>query len=315
MEELEKKLKKTKNNGSKVGWFFLIIAIVILLIGIFTGNPDKESWATFDGMSSGDYCKSEVYYLVGPFAEYTENGEVVEELYCAYTTEDIYILVKTGKNTDLPIFGEDVTDENIDTVEPVTAYGYSTKMDTELAGLLAQFWNEVYETEIFTTSNYVEYFGNCYLNTRDQAEGTSVGCYIFAAVFGVMALMILLSGRKNNKNISNTLRKLEEEGKLEALKNEYSKETVQEYKKLNLELTENYIINYMPELVIVPFADIVNVYHSNMINGVYQPFMYIALETKNNEKYYVAQKQLDGKNPQFDEALEKIRSKVKQGGN
>lgn len=315
MEELEKKLKKTKNSGSKAGWFFLVIAIVVLLIGISTSNPDKESWATFDGTSSDEYYKAEIYYLVGPFAEYTENGEVVEELYCAYTTDDIYILVKTGKNTDLPIFGEDVTDENIDTVEPVTTYGYGTKMDIELAEFLAQFWNEVYGTQEFTTSNYVQYFGNCYLNTKDQAEGTSVACYILAAVFGFMALIILLSGRKKNQNVSNTLKKLEEEGKLDALKNEYSKETVQEYKKLNIELTENYLINYIPQLVIVPFADIVNVYHSNMINGVYQPFMYIALETKNNEKYYVAQKQLDGRNSQFDEALEKIRSKVKQGGN
>ena len=40
----------------------------------------------------------------------------------------------------------------------------------------------------------------------------------------------------------------------------------------------------------------------------------IALETKNNEIYYIAQRPLDSKNTQFDEALEEIRTKVKQGG-
>lgn len=315
MEELEKKFKQRKNSGSKVGWFFLIIAIIVLVIGISQSNTDKDSWATFDRVNSGEYYKAEIYYLVGPFAEYTEDGKVTEQLYSALTTNDVYILIKTGKNTKLPVVGEDVTAENIDSLEPITIYGHGEYLESNLARYLVEFWNEVYDEDYFTMSNYEQYFGAAYLNTKDQGEGTSVGCYIFAAVFGVMALMILLSDRKNNKNISNTLKKLEDEGKLEALKNEYSKETVQEYKKLNLELTENYLINYVPELVVVPFADIVNVYHSNMINGVYQPFMYIAVETRNNEKYYVAPKQLDGKNLQFDEALEKIRSKVKQGGN
>lgn len=316
MEELEKKLKKNKKGSSKAGWIFLIIAILVLLIGIMEGNPDKENWPKFDGVNnSEDYYKAEIYYLVGPFAEYTKNGEVVERLYSAYTTNNMYILIKTGKDTNLPILGEDVTEQNINTIEAVTIYGYGTKMNTELTEYLVQFWNYLYGTEIVTKSNYMEYFGNCYLNTEEQLEGTGELCYILAAIFGIIALAKLLSNRKNKKKIENTLKEIEEKGILESLKNEYSRENVQEYKKLNLELTPNYLINYKPELVIIPFADITNVYHSNMIDGIYQPFMYIALETKNGEKYYVAQKQLDAKKLQFDEVLEKIRSKVKQGGN
>ena len=266
-------------------------------------------------MSNNDYYKAEIYYLVGPFAEYTEDGTVVEQLYSAYTTDNNYILVKTGKTTDLPVFGEDVTEENIDLIQPVTAYGYGTELESEVAEFLVQFWNEVYEEEFFSMSNYIEYFGSCYLNTIDQAEDKVVAGYIFAAIFGLLALIILLSNRKNNKNNADILKRLDEEGKLEDLKNEYSKETVQQYKKLNLEITENYVISYSPKLVIVKFADIINVYPSNMIDGVYQTYRYIALETKNNEKYYVAPKPFDSKNAQFDEVLEKIRSKVKQGGN
>ncbi len=315
MEELEKKLKKARSGNSKLGIFFLIIAVAILLIGILQGNSDKDSWDTFDGMSNNDYYKAEIYYLVGPFAEYTEDGTVVEQLYSAYTTDNNYILVKTGKTTDLPVFGEDVTEENIDLIQPVTAYGYGTELESEVAEFLVQFWNEVYEEEFFSMSNYIEYFGSCYLNTIDQAEDKVVAGYIFAAIFGLLALIILLSNRKNNKNNADILKRLDEEGKLEDLKNEYSKETVQQYKKLNLEITENYVISYSPKLVIVKFADIINVYPSNMIDGVYQTYRYIALETKNNEKYYVAPKPFDSKNAQFDEVLEKIRSKVKQGGN
>lgn len=315
MEKLDKKFKKSINSHQKVGIIWGVIAIAILLFGIILENPDKENWEKYSGINSEDYYKAEIYYLVGPFAEYTENDEVVERLYFAYTTDETYILVQTGKDTSLPILGEDVTNENIDTINPVKIYGYSNQMSEELTEYVIQFWNYIYGTEVITKSNYAQYFGYCYLNTEEQADEASTICYVGAIIFGIISFTSLSTGRKNKKKMQETLKELEEEGILESLKNEYSAESVENYKKLNLELTQNYLINYKPELVIIPFTNITNVYHSNMINGTYQPFMYIALETQNGGRYYIAQKQLDAKKSQFDEALEKIRIKVKQGGN
>lgn len=315
MEEFEKKLKKAKKGQSKTGVIFLIFAIILLVIGITTGNPDKESWAIFDGLDSGEHYKADILYLIGPFAEYTEDYVVTEELYTAVTKDNEYILVKTKANTDLPMLGEDVTEENIDTVEPVTIYGYSEILESDVEEFLVEFWNQVYEEEIFTTYNYSEYFGYSYLDTTNQPEQTTTACYVLAAVFGVVGIIYLIGNRKNKQNTSKLLRKLEEDGKLEVLKNEYTNGAVDKYKKLNLEITENYIVSYAPQLVIVPVADVVNAYRTNMIDGVYQPCRYIALETRNNEKYYVAMQPLDSKKSEFENALEKIKRKVMQGGN
>ena len=126
MEEFEKKLKKAQKGKSKTGVLFLLLAIVLLVIGVLQSNTDKESWDTFDGLNSGEYYKAEILYLIGPFAEYTEGNRVVAELYTAITKDDEYILVGTKPNTELPLLGEDVTQENIDSLEPVTIYGYAT---------------------------------------------------------------------------------------------------------------------------------------------------------------------------------------------
>ena len=313
MDELENKVNKVKNANKKVGIIALIIAVILVVIGI-SSKPDKETWEEFDGMDSGDYYQTEIYYIVGPFAEYTENGKVTENLYCAETAEGMLILVKTGKTTNLPILGEDVTEENIDSVEPVKVYGYSEKLEDELAGFLVDFLNEGEDEEFFTTSNYADYFGSCYLDTKNQGEEISIVCYVFAVIAAIVGVIGLTSKAKS-KEADNTLNKLEDQRLLDNFRNEYTKENIEEYKKIHVELTPNYLVSYIPSFRVIPFSDITNAYQSNMINGKYEgKFRYIAIETKNNEKYYIAQKLLNKNNEQFDEVLQKIKSKIIQGG-
>ena len=314
MDELENKIKKVKTSSKKGGIVMLLIAVILVIVGISQSNSDKESWENFDGMESGEYYQADVYYLVGPFAEYTsENGEVTENLYSAYTKDDIYILIKTGKDTELPILGEEVTEENIDSIEPVKVYGYSEKLDIELAGFLVDFWNGIYEEEYFSLTNYSEYFGYCYLDTKDQGGQISMVCYIVAVILVIVGIA-LLTNKKQSQNADNVLNKLENQRILDDFRNEYTKENIEEYKKLNVETTPNYLITYFPNFTVIPFSDITNAYNSNMVNGVYQLFNYIAIETKNNEKYYIAQKPLNQKNKQFEDLLEKVKSKIRQGG-
>ncbi len=316
MEEFEKKLKKAQKGKSKIGVLFLVLSILLIVIGISQTGTDKDSWAIFDGTNSGEYYKAEILYLVGPFAEYTEGNSVTSQVYTALTKDNEYILVHTKTNTELPVLGEDITEENIDSeLEPITIYGYAELLESDVEQYLVDFWNEVYEEELFTTENYLQYFGYCYLDTMNQVDSTSTTCYIFAIIFGVIAVLSIFGNKKEKQNISNILKELEESGKLEEVKNEYANYTVEKYEKINLEITENYIISYKPQLAIIERKDIVNAYRTNMIDGVYQLCKYIAVETKNNEKYYLAQVALEYKKPEFNDALEKIKSKIVQGGN
>lgn len=310
MDELENKVKKVKNANKKGGIIALIIAVVLVVIGIVS-TPNKESWEEFDPMNSGEYSQTEIYYLIGPFAEYTEDGKVTENLYCALTTEEQFIVIKTGKNTDLPVWGEDVTEENEDSIEPVKAYGYSKELEEELAKFLIEFWNEGYEEEFLTMSNYDEYLGSCYLDTKDQGEGTSAVCYIFGAMAVIVGIVMLMSKRQS-QNADNVINKLDDNRLLDDFRNEYTKDNIEEYKKIKVETTPNYLVSYYPTFTVIPFSDITNAYQSNMINGKYEGALrYIAVETKNNEKYYIAPKSLNQNNEQFDEVLQKIKGKIR----
>lgn len=314
MEEFKRKLKKSQNGSKKVNLFLLAVVVVLLIIGVSQISIDKDSWANFDGMNSGDYYKQEIYFLEGPFAVYEEEGKVTEKFYAAITTEDMYILVKTGVNTDLPVYGVDVTEENFETVEPVTIYGYSEELEPELVNFLLEFYNEGLEEEFFTKSNYIQYFGNCCIDTTTLPGTTGAVCIMFAVILIISIIILQVSGRKNNKNVDEQLKQLEEEGKLEIIKNEYEKYTVEKYKKVGIEITENYIISYTPTFEIIEIADVVNAYSTNIKDRTYQPVKNIALETKDNKKYYIGISPIYQKNKEFDEVLEKIKSRVKQGG-
>ena len=310
MDELENKVKKVKNANKKGGIIALIIAVVLVVIGI-SSTPNKENWEEFDPMNSGDYSQTEIYYLIGPIAECTEDGKVTENLYCALTTEEQFIVIKTGKNTDLPVWGEDVTEENEGSIEPVKAYGYSKELEEELAKFLIEFWNEGYEEEFLTMSNYDEYLGSCYLDTKDQGEGTSAVCYIFGAMAAIVGIVMLMSKRQS-QNADNVINKLDDNRLLDDFRNEYTKDNIEEYKKIKVETTPNYLVSYYPTFTVIPFSNITNAYHSNMVNGKYEGTLrYIAIETKNNEKYYIAPKPLNQNNEQFDEVLQKIKGKIR----
>lgn len=314
-DEKIKSVKKTKRTG---GYICLVIAVIFIMLGMLLGNDDKDLWEKFNENSNeNQYCKTNISYLVGPFAEVTEDGQVTERLYIAFYETKNYIksfIVSAGKNTNLPIWGEDITEENIDNIKPVTIYGCSKKTEKETAEFLVKFANELYETDEVTLSNYDEYFGKYYLDTTDQNDGIDIAFYIIGVLFGSIAIISIFSNKKTNKNANETLKKLEENGDLQAFKEEYERDSTVEYKKIKLAITENYIFSYNNEILIIPFSDIINAYCSNMIEGVYQQFRYIVLETKNDKKYYIAQKAIDAKIQEFDEALNKIKSKVKMGG-
>lgn len=314
MEEFKKKLKRTQTANKNANLFLLVVAVVLLIIGVSKISIDKDSWKNFDGMSSGEYFKQEIYCLEGPFAVYEEDGKVTEKFYTAITTDDMYILVKTGVNTDLPVYGVDVTEENFETIEPVKIYGYSEEFESELVNFLLEFYNEGLEEEFFTKSNYMQYFGNYCLDTTRLPETTGIVCIIGAVILAITMIILQRSNRKNDKNIDEKLKELEENGNLEILKNEYEKYTVEKYKKVGIDITENYLISYSPSLEIVAFTDVVNAYSTNIKDRTYQPLKNIALETRDNKKYYVGISPIYRKNREFDVVLEKVKSKIKQGG-
>lgn len=318
MENFDQKIKNIKKGKSKVGYILLIVAIFLILLGIIFGSEDKDSWKDLDkSQEESEYCKARISYLVGPFAENTENGEVVESLYIAfYETENSVekFIVATKGQTNLPVWGVTVTEENVEAIEPITIYGCTKKLEKEPAQFLAEFANDLYQTDEVSADNYGIYFGDYYLDTKDQGDWLKVVFYVMGGTIAFISIISIISNKKVNKSTEENLKKLEENGDLKAFEQEYNRASTIEYKRIKLILTENYICSFNRELVVIPFSNIVNAYCSNMIDGVYQQFRYITIETKEGAKHYIAQKAIDAKVPEFDEALSKIKSKVKLGG-
>lgn len=319
MKKFDDKVKAARNKTKRISIIFIIMAIIFVLIGLFMGNTNKESWENFNtSISKSDYYKAKVYFLEGPFAEYTTNGITTEEIYIAYAENDeIFIVNVSTSNKNIPIYGVDVTEEdipeNIEEMESVAVYGYSTKIDNEVAQLLVDYMNEGYDEELFNLFNYKDVFGEYYLDTTNISNDGSIVCYVLAAFFCIIGIIYLFTN-KNKKLIENSITVLEQRAILEDVKEDYENSESKKYKKIKLELTDKYIYSFADSIIVVPYEDVTKVYHSNVVNGKYQLKMYIALETIDSIRYFVAGKPLSSKNAEFDEALEYIRNKIKAGG-
>ncbi|MCR5641312.1 MAG: hypothetical protein K6G04_08180 [Lachnospiraceae bacterium] len=98
------------------------------------------------------------------------------------------------------------------------------------------------------------------------------------------------------KNANKVYRALDQgSGKeyLNAFMSEAQKPGVMDLCRAQLMITENYVCYYgrfRQEIYIIPLADLVNVYTSNCFYGNYNyTCKAIALETRNNETFYVSQ--------------------------
>lgn len=319
MRNFEEKLKKTSKKKPVAGIVFIIIAILFLLIAFWGSDTDvSEETVAFEPLQeqSGE-LSLEIYYLFGPFAEYSEGKTVVSQLYTAYGTDGLLYLVQTGAETTLPRLGIEVTEENIDTIEPVTIYGYSTLLPNELAGFLIEFFGEIYPGETtYTLENYANYFGRYYLDTTYTTDDSgTVAFYVLAGIFGFIGIILISSNSKENKKRKENYKALKGSSNYFEILNDYEGDNLTEFKKYNMAIGEKYIFDYSKGMDVISLANLVNVYRSNMIEGVYQLEKYIAIETNDNKKFYIAKTPLNTKkSSEFDEILEKLKSNVKKGG-
>lgn len=319
MRNFEEKLRKTSKQKSTIGIIFLVFAILFLIIGFANSDTqvsDDDKIAFNPMQSQSERVSLEVYYLFGPFAEYSEGNVVISELYAAYATDGLWYLVQIGPNSSIPKLGIDVTEDNIGNLQPIEISGRSTFLTNELAEFLIEFWNELYQEELYTTSNYADYFGMYYLDTTYNYDNSNATVfYVLAGIFAVIAIIGFAGTAKENKKRKQKVEELKNSQNYYEILNDYEGDSLTEMKKYHVAIGEKYLFDFSNGMNIITLQDITNAYRSNMIDGVYQLYRYIAIETKNNEKYYVAKTPLKSKQPiEYDELLEKLKSNIRQGG-
>lgn len=298
----------------------LIGVIVIAIFGagylvLFTKEPAAQEEFNSAARAS-EVTTKEVYCLIGPFADMVVDNVVKESFYIA-VTEDEWIVLKTGKsnNTGVPILWEDIEEDDMDSLTPVTVKGKGEYMEEDINELLAEYYNELVGQNEVTAKNVDIIFGTYYLNTTDlsgsRGEAFSMMLVILIIVSVILIIIIIVDSR-NNKNLMKGLKVYEESGKLAEYDEDFINAKSDYNKKLKVLLTKKYLYSLKTDLLIIPLDDIINVYGCCMINNQINEQEFITLETKSGSRYFMLPKQRERSHKDIDTFREQLKEIAKE---
>lgn len=304
MEEFKKDLLHLCKRSIVAPVIFLIIAVLCAGFGMLMSETD---YAVFDGMESG-YATMDLVYVMGPFAEQTDGEKTVNEYYIAEDADGYWSVIGTGVNNDFPVFGEDVTGEDIYNLTPQTVYGYGTEIPDELVDYIVEFFEE--SGVDLTAENYADYLGSYYLDTTDtDSDGDSLFFYILATVMLILAVVTFFAGGSKRKKTEKQLKAMEESGEIMPIFNDFSTGPRFFYEKVKVAMSGHYLLDFNVTdrgFRVVPLQDIVNVFKCNMVSGEPTSTSYIALETSEGQRYLVAASPKTGQ--EFENVIMQLRS-------
>ncbi len=300
LDAFKKKLRKRVSKKIAVIVFGILAALMLLLAIVVTVTA-KTDVVVFDGLDTTKNVRMDVVYLMGPFA-----GNDEKDLYLAEDTDGNWLVFATKVNTDLPVFGDDVDEDDIDALEPVTLYGKTEEMDSDVVEYLVDFLNDNEITDV-TENNYMNYFGDAYFEDAGSlfVLKESLVFWILFVVLGILAVVFFSAERKSRKEIDQCINQYETDGSLEQVYQDYiSTQYPIEEKKLPFFVTNHYIVSFTGNhFSIIPLTGITNIYKSRVNQGQVGWVMSIVLEKGDEEITIPTMLQYSTKNEKAAEEL------------
>lgn len=202
----EQIIKKAKKAPKWVTWGYVICIIVIIGAAfcmeyrIENQTPEAIDFTTEGaiGMETGKYAYLKVEGLTDEVAIYgnteNQNDSTNDRYYIAISEGYMYIVDLNFETIDQLKPWQDYLysmEENPTVPEPVTIYGMTEEIPTELKQYVIDFYNEsVSEAYQISLEDFEIYFGSVLLNVREEPVDTSVESIII--MLAIIALFIIV---------------------------------------------------------------------------------------------------------------------------
>lgn len=268
-EQIVKRGKKT----AKWIIFGYLICIIAIIGSIFWTNykienetPEPIDFTTDGavGMTTEQYVYFEVQGLTDEVAIYgdVENKYSSENdrYYIAFNGGYMYIVDLNFETIDLLKPWQDYTystEENPVEPEPVTIYGITESISSELKTMILDYYNEgISEEYQISEADFENYFGSVLLNVRREPVDTSwQGLIIFAAGCAIFIIAIVHIAMAIEKNrVKKYLKKNEYEEDLASQLDDYVEE---KHYKDRVILTKDFFVDLKyGALVVFKYSDV-----------------------------------------------------------
>lgn len=254
-EKLKKEINKT-NHNLIIGLIAAILAISCFIIGYFDSKQkpkDTTYLNTLIESESEDVENKESHLKITMtpvlFAK-MNNGNI--KYYITMDEKYYYIIALTDKEFD-KIAKEDL-EKN-----PLTIYGTSKGITSDIADLALEYYNSAVEEEYqIKKEDFYSKFGDLYLDTTEDSSLAAV-FYVLGGVAMLFSLVFIGTFCIAKNKINKVLKKYEDE-ELAKIEKEIADEESFHYERARLILTKNYIISFVNGLSIIRYEDIIWLY-------------------------------------------------------
>lgn len=289
-EEFLKKVKKGNIGKLIAGLIFILIAASTFATFYYFDQDDKKNPIDMFNVNASDiYAKIEVQYMLDYFAYSTDNPDL--KSYIVSDKNNVLYIIDINKK-DFSKFQEIwdymyAEEEPEKIPDPVTVYGKTKLIDSELKKLAISYYNEVLEEEVLTNSNFETAFGRYYLDTYEEFTDT----YLFSGIitggiFGVIGLVFVITFVLQKNKTKKMLAKYNED--MDKILNAIDNESCYYNKKTKVYFTDTCIVSYVRGLEIIPYEDIVWIYpHEYRYRGSVTKSIYVI--TKDSKVHIISQ--------------------------
>lgn len=312
MKTFEKKIKKINRTRMGVAIISLLIAMVLFIWAVIEVIPKEIEYGEFNRDYKGtQYAKTTIHYLTGPIIQATDGktGEVFKYYVATGENEEVFI-IRTGKETDLPVYGQDVTDENKGKLEGIEIYGVPELTSGSLMDALNIGLNRIFQEEIANSDNFTQVMGAYYLDTVGEAKNIAGHLLIIGLLFLAIGLAYVYINKKTRKKVEKTLKKLESNRKINEVLKDYESGRLIEYRKVKVSLSPKYVFDYNNGLEIIEVDSIKEVSISKKDFTNRKQKKCIILETKDGEKIAIAPFEKRAEKVVANELLAKLRTMI-----
>ena len=242
-------------------WCIILVVIAVVLFGIAfyidsgvgkTATNLHELIYNYQD-KEGEYASINLAYVPYGFAiegeslKYYFVTDSDNYLYIARITDDTYDKMAKQKEEQGDNFSYELT-------------GYVFKIPSDLKKLGIEAYNEAYEEEILTRSNFEEFVGNVYLDETYTPQTDNASVLIVLAFFAFICAIFIFIAFILQKVKASKIDKV----RMEEAKEELRSTSVKVYSKQKMYLTDKYIVSNYGGLHIYEYSEVLWLY--NLIN-------------------------------------------------
>lgn len=264
-EIFEKEINKKTN--LIIGSIFIAIGIFMIFFTYYLFQNDEKKIRSLHEVILEDKKEEYAYLNVEMM---TEEFAVLDNQNAYFIWDDKYAYIVVLKKEDresLNAIFEYSYDESKEKPESVRIKGYTKEIPSDLKRIAIECYNEIFEEQILTQSNFSDYLGLIYLDTNNTPMNQyGIAFFVIAGILILTGSIISITYFTNKKKTKKYLEKYA--GQLETIKFALDNPDNFYLKKQKAVLTKDYLVTFQGGLQIIDYKDIIWYYpYEQRVNG------------------------------------------------